>query len=82
MEKTYKHTWDSYQQEFKRWRKQYPAHAPKIYKIQKNFEGLEKDFFKLMSNKFKTNEALLILEDAEQQMQKLRKIEFLAAISN
>lgn len=82
MDITYKETWSLYQKEFMLWRKQYPAHAPKIYKIQKNFENLEKEFFKLASNKFKKEEALKILEEAEQQMQKLRKLEFLAAISN
>lgn len=82
MDITYKEVWDSFQKEFKLWRKQYPAHAPKIYKIQKNFENLEKEFFKLASNKFKKEEALEILKKAEQQMQKLRKLEFLAAISN
>jgi hypothetical protein len=85
--KNYNQQWQDYLTLLSRWRKQHPAFAPQLYKVQKQIEKMHVQCMKLVyESEYKKKPYLLIeadaiLESAEREITRLKRLEFLASLS-
>lgn len=85
--KNYNQQWLEYIKLLSHWRKQHPAHAPKLYKVQKQIEKMHVQCMKLVyeseykKKPYLLNEADQILETAEKEITRLKRLEFLETLS-
>ena len=83
----YNQKWQDYIKLLSHWRKQHPAYAPQLYKVQKQIEKMHVQCMKLVyESEYKKKPHLLkeadeILASAEKEITRLKRLEFLAALS-
>lgn len=83
----YNQQWQDYLKLLSQWRKQHPAYAPQLYKVQKQIEKMQVQCMKLVyESEYKKKPHLLleadkILESATKEITRLKRLEFLAALS-
>ena len=79
--------WEDCFSTLRKWRKEHPAHAPKLYKITKTIESMQIQYKKNINDyTYKKNpsaleRAISIKQEAEDLVKKLSKLELLASLS-
>lgn len=83
----YNQQWQDYIKLLSLWRKQHPAYAPQLYKVQKQLEKMHVQCMKLVyESDYKKKPHLLLeadklLAEADREVTRLKRLEFLASLS-